>query len=990
MKYTGSSLIPSSRLELSGRLSPHGTFLIEDDREILGVGADLSTNSTVMDFNGDDKVMLQSGERIIDAIGIVGDSLDFGKDITLRRKSEVQSPNSEFNREEWDIYGLEQIDDLNRHQSYCKGPVPEIGVYGLGLEIPDGKTGTHTDDNTYFGSLETGSSEFVDHEFVVKNTGTTQLEIETIHIEGIHRSDYRLSFPVSPLIMAGDSLIMRVRFSPGGSGVRNAFLVIKNNDPSEESYQFLLQGEGTNYTGGPLMITTYYEGESNDRWLEVTNVSGRDIGENSFYLALYRQDLLNAPINARPSVKKAIPSMAAGTTLTFRASLNGSKPNYALNGSEIKTGVCSFNGDDVIVISSADDESCWENRIDLVGRRGDWGSDVAYVRKYGCQQQGPHSGFIPDQWLPYATQEIDAAQPGVSIRLGEYYLGQTQFMSNSWTNGLPDLNRNAVILEDFSAATHGDLTACNLVIEQEAELTVEEGHHVAILNDLEVRGTLELMPGGELLMINNSGKVKNDGQILIRGVSSELNPYDYTYWSSPVNSADLNAVFRETDTRSIYSFSTTLFKDRDLDGEDDEGDAWVLASGAMVPGRGYAVMAPDILPVDGRQRVTFRGDVNNGFINVPVQIQGTSDSLGDWNLLGNPYPSAIDTERILADPGNANLLEGTFYFWTHNTPLFNDPDSGNDIYASDDYAMYTVGSGGIRASSGGVAPDRFIAPGQGFFVEARSEGTLRLSNEMRSVGNSPHFFKTPRNTKTEGQGKVWLNLFNDRGAFSQVLIAFNNGATDDYDSLYDGRRFSSNNYVDFYSVLDSLRLAIRGEPALRGEKELPLGIEVKSEKMISLTIGIDRISGSLKQTEIHLVDHVKSVRHDLRKEAYTFDVGQADSFPEKQKGQKRVSNKRFTLVFGGWPLEESVTEDRADAIIWFRDGDELRIRTVQNDAIERIRIFDLLGRVVVDFPTRGTTSSIPAHRFASNAVYVLQVYLSSGQTLSTRILHLGP
>jgi hypothetical protein len=977
VKYTGSNLLPSSTLVLQGSLGPYETFLIEDERETLDITADLSTNSSVMDFNGDDKVGLQFNGQSIDIVGIVGDSLEFGKDITLRRKSRVQNPNTEFDRGEWDTYGPEQTDDLNRHQSYCMGAVPEIEVAGLGSEIPDGKMKTQIDDNTYFGYLDTASSESVSHAFVIKNTGTSDLEISSVRIEGLHRSDYMLEEVADTSLGIKDSLLIHISFSPLESGIRNARLVIENSDPSEASYEFLLQGEGTSSTDSPLMITTYYEGESNNRWIEVTNTSGSDILENSFYLALFRQDLLNAPINTKPSVKKAIPFMPAGATLKFRATLNVSEPAYALDGSEITTGVCGFNGDDVLVISSSGDETCWANRVDLVGRKGDWGVDVAYIRKYGCRQEGPNTGFNSDHWWPFSTAEIDAAQPGVNLRLGEYFTGETRFISNQWSNGLPDMNRNAVLQDDFSLAQNGELRSCNLIVEKGAHLTVEEGHHIAIRNDLQVAGTLEIMHGGELLIINNSGRIENSGSILMHRESSTLEPHDYTFWSSPVRSAELMTVFKESDPNSIFSFSTPIFTDKDLDGEDDNGDAWVKATGDMLPGKGYAVMAPKILPADMRQRVTFVGEPNNGFVNVPIEIQEAPNDGSNWNLIGNPYPSAVDAERILSHPENVNLIGGTFYFWTHNTRMQKDPNKGTGAYSSDDYAMYTAGTGGIRATSGGVTPGQYISVGQGFFVEAFSEGVLRLDNEMRIAGKAPHFFKQPRNTKQKDEDKVWLNLFNDEGAFSQILVGFLEGASEGYDNRYDGKRFSANRYVDFYSTLDSLDLAIRGEPLFHAPKEIPLGMAVKTDGIDSLSISIDRLSGQLNHVEIHLLDQLTGISHDLKESSYRFRVS-----------NKGVIKDRFTLILGPQSPTDVSVESQVNGIIWFLEREDIVIRTRRDDILRYVRLYDLLGRMVIELSPGQRVVRIPSGRFASNSVYVLQVYLTSGEAMTTKILHL--
>jgi hypothetical protein len=67
--------------------------------------------------------------------------------------------------------------------------------------------------------------------------------------------------------------------------------------------------------------------------------------------------------------------------------------------------------------------------------------------------------------------------------------------------------------------------------------------------------------------------------------------------------------------------------------------------------------------------------------------------------MGNPYPSALDADKFL--DANASLIEGTIYFWTHNTSLrlasslaAGTAGSGSYAYTSDDYAAYNR-TGGV-------------------------------------------------------------------------------------------------------------------------------------------------------------------------------------------------------------------------------------------------------------------------------------------------------
>jgi hypothetical protein len=65
----------------------------------------------------------------------------------------------------------------------------------------------------------------------------------------------------------------------------------------------------------------------------------------------------------------------------------------------------------------------------------------------------------------------------------------------------------------------------------------------------------------------------------------------------------------------------------------------------MTAGKGYIIRAPDGYPSTGIGTVfqgSFLGVPNNGLITVPSQ-GGTAN----WNLLGNPYPSALDANKFL-------------------------------------------------------------------------------------------------------------------------------------------------------------------------------------------------------------------------------------------------------------------------------------------------------------------------------------------------------
>ena len=109
-KYVNGAEDNFDDMTLSGTLASKAVkvFRINTSELTLpeGVTAEV-TNSQVLNFNGDDPVALICNGEVVDLLGVFGD-VDFGKDVTLRRKSSVTAPSATYNVDEWDT--LEQDD----------------------------------------------------------------------------------------------------------------------------------------------------------------------------------------------------------------------------------------------------------------------------------------------------------------------------------------------------------------------------------------------------------------------------------------------------------------------------------------------------------------------------------------------------------------------------------------------------------------------------------------------------------------------------------------------------------------------------------------------------------------------------------------------------------------------------------------------------------------------------------------------------------------
>ena len=80
----------------------------------LNTEADIKVpNETPMTFNGDDRVGLFKNDVLIDIIGDLNGTDDFGKDITLRRNSDVTEPTTNYSEQaEWSFYERNNTSDI--------------------------------------------------------------------------------------------------------------------------------------------------------------------------------------------------------------------------------------------------------------------------------------------------------------------------------------------------------------------------------------------------------------------------------------------------------------------------------------------------------------------------------------------------------------------------------------------------------------------------------------------------------------------------------------------------------------------------------------------------------------------------------------------------------------------------------------------------------------------------------------------------------------
>ncbi len=544
----------------------------------------------------------------------------------------------------------------------------------------------------------------------------------------------------------------------------------------------------------------------------------------------------------------------------------------------------------------------------------------------------------------------------------------------------PNSNQSIEFNGDYKENVDVEGCSCNVKL---GKVTIATGKTMTITNGVTISG-------GQLIFENNASLVQtndtaiNSGNITYKRYTTKVKRYDFTYWSSPVAAQKLFDLSPNTLYDKYYGYSPAT--------------GWLLyynGNATMEVGKGYIVRAPQNFSITNAVIDTapqFIGVPNNGVKQITI------GPASDY-LLGNPYPSAIDAEKFLRDnTGTSGALEGTLYFWTHNSPP-SDAVAGSATYnyTNNDYASYNL-TGGVKTSAAKMDADLNdpndnnninqplgkIAAGQGFFARSSTTGgTVTFDNSMRqiegaSIDNS-QFFKM-KNSKGESANaiekhRIWLNLTNNQGAFKQLLVGYISGATNGYEGVFDGESYNGNGFVDLYTIIGDKNLTIQGRTLPFNENDVvPIGFRSTIEGLF--TINIDEVDGLFTSQGVFLEDKNTNSIKNLKEGGYTFTT---ISGTFNDRFVLRFINANKTLGTGTFELNDN-------AVVIAKDKNELKIKS-QQENIKRITVFDLLGRKVFDKDSINSNEFRTSNIVLTNQMVLVKVTLTDGKVISKKVIY---
>lgn len=547
----------------------------------------------------------------------------------------------------------------------------------------------------------------------------------------------------------------------------------------------------------------------------------------------------------------------------------------------------------------------------------------------------------------------------------------TGLLNNDWNNagnwspnGVPNATNCVIIPNAINDPIISSTSALayNLTVLNGGKLEISPLNAITVTDVVNVNanGQFILKNSSSLIQINNVTNIVN-GTFSIERITAPMYRYDYTYWGSPVSFSSnytLGTLSPNTRSDKYYSWIPSV--------SNGNGN-WKTESVATVmnPIKGYIVRAPDNYSTNPATKATytatFNGIPNNGTLTAPVScgMLGSGTQNDKWNLLGNPYPSALNAIDFLNFNTN---IKGYITLWTHNTAI--SASNPNPFYGTFQY-NYSPSDELVFNAVGPNPPgfDGNIATGQGFMVSMLDNcvgvnSNVTFNNTMRNSSyNNAQFYKS---INTDKNGRIWLSLVDANKIATTTLIGYMEGATYEKDRLFDATT-TIGEAMKIYSLIENSPMNIQGRP-LPFDANDTVSLGIKIQKSGVYNIGIDQLDKNFENQEIYLEDKSLNIIHNLKQSIYSF------------ASEMGTFNDRFILRYNNASLDTQVPTKTVGLIALVNNQ---KIIVQSSEKIEKIQIFDISGKLIKTYLPSSYSNQFEDQFIFAEGIYIAKIQLEN-------------
>ena len=510
-------------------------------------------------------------------------------------------------------------------------------------------------------------------------------------------------------------------------------------------------------------------------------------------------------------------------------------------------------------------------------------------------------------------------------------------------------------------------------------LTIMSDAGTSITTESVTISTALVLADNASLTVTGSGSLTCSGSITVEREGHNLTT-DYNVWGSPFSSdLSMGSVFTNHYNCDFYVFeaSTQSWKyDETVGGSlNCSGNFYTVTSGMAISstdaegtadgnfdvGRGYFVAGHSS---NGYEfKAASSGTLNNGDISVNIFGSSTTatDGSNDWNLISNPYPSAISVDDFLSE--NSGKIANAVYLY----------NPGNGLNTATSYDTYNSSH-----------TSNTIASCQGFYVDGSTStdglaNTIKFKNSMRDNSNSD--FRSILSYMG-----VYLDVTDLSGENDPTRIYFDANSQDSYDNHMDALKLPNGDF-NFCSKLGNQKLVFNGLSELNTQtKVVPLYFQTYETSVY--TISLDSLVGSFIDKDVLLEDRYMRKFHNLKQQGYVFS-----SSPKEWANRfyLHVIHKKSNTSSGNSNTDTTITvtsikESMYSNLKAFYANDEIIVSLIsqQND-IEFVEIINANGQIV-----KTKQSNVEVLRIATNdiskGIYFVKIALSSGEVIVKQVV----
>ena len=298
----------------------------------------------------------------------------------------------------------------------------------------------------------------------------------------------------------------------------------------------------------------------------------------------------------------------------------------------------------------------------------------------------------------------------------------------------------------------------------------------------------------------------------------------------------------------------------------------------------------------------FTGSLNTSVPAIPLSFTTDSDGEG-WNLLGNPFPSAIDWD-LITKTGN---IGGTVHV----------------LRGSDNTYIDWNGSAGDLT-------DGHIPINNGFFILANEAAASITMEPADQVHGNTGFVK--KSSREEPENTLKISVASE-DFVNNTYIQFRADASLEFDNAIDGYKlFGSASGPQAFTILDDIKYSINCLPFTTESFDLPFGFVTKTSGEYDIsTQGANSFTDA--EFEVILEDLQTSEKTNIGTGTYTFTT------------EEEGNENRFILHFHG---VTSVDESPAikDALVYAHNKTVyIKFNQLPKNNI-KLEVFNTLGQQV--------------------------------------------